>query len=168
MLGVIEDAGARTRAMIDSGQQTITGVNKFRLDEEEDVPVLKVDNYLVRKQQIEKLERLRKERNSAEVDSKLGTLAGAARSGDGNLLALSIEDLVDSDLALKLVELIGDSHELVIHALVGHLDDVVHNEVSVPGEGERPGSGGGGAISALGEGESAVGIGGTGGRLPAI
>ena len=87
----IEEAAARTQAMIDSGQQTITGVNKFRLDEEEDVPVLKVDNYLVRKQQIEKLERLRQERNSAEVDSKLGTLAGAARSGDGNLLALAVD-----------------------------------------------------------------------------
>ncbi len=86
----IEEAAARTQAMIDSGQQTITGVNKFRLDEEEDVPVLKVDNYLVRKQQIEKLEKLRKERDRGEVENRLDALAKAADSGEGNLLELSV------------------------------------------------------------------------------
>jgi methylmalonyl-CoA mutase len=87
----IEEAAARTQAMIDSAQQTITGVNKFRLDEEEDVPVLKVDNYLVRKQQIEKLERLRNERDAGAVGAALDALAEAAQSGQGNLLALAVD-----------------------------------------------------------------------------
>jgi methylmalonyl-CoA mutase len=87
----IEEAAARTQALIDSGQQTITGVNKFHLDEEEDVPVLKVDNYLVRKQQIEKLDRLRRERDDATLAATLDVLATSAASGEGNLLALAID-----------------------------------------------------------------------------
>ena len=86
----IEEAAARTQALIDSGQQTITGVNKFLLDEDEDVPVLKVDNYLVRKQQIEKLERLRKERDPARLAAALDALAASAASGTGNLLELAV------------------------------------------------------------------------------
>jgi len=87
----IEEAAARTQAMIDSGQQTITGVNKFHLDEEEDVPVLKVDNYQVRKQQIDKLNRLRTHRDSDEVERTLDAISTAAASGDGNLLDLAIK-----------------------------------------------------------------------------
>ena len=87
----IEEAAARTQALIDSGRQTITGVNKFRLAEEEDVPVLKVDNYLVRKQQIEKLEKLRAERDPAAVQSSLEDITRAAESGEGNLLDLAVK-----------------------------------------------------------------------------
>ncbi|MEE2527224.1 methylmalonyl-CoA mutase [Hyphobacterium sp. HN65] len=86
----IEEAAARTQARIDSGQQTITGVNKFILNEEEDVPVLKVDNYQVRKEQEEKLARLRTERDAAEVSSRLAALTEGARNG-GNLLALAVD-----------------------------------------------------------------------------
>ncbi|WP_421791247.1 methylmalonyl-CoA mutase [Hyphobacterium sp.] len=86
----IEEAAARTQARIDSGQQTITGVNKFILDEDEDVPVLKVDNYQVRKEQEEKLKRLRAERDDAETTAKLNALANAAE-GSGNLLELSVD-----------------------------------------------------------------------------
>ena len=86
----IEEAAARTQARIDTGAQTVVGVNKFLLDGEEDVPVLKVDNAAVRAAQIEKLQRLRAERNQAEVDEKLRALTNAA-SGGGNLLALSVE-----------------------------------------------------------------------------
>ena len=87
----IEEAAARTQALIDSGRQTITGVNKFRLAEEEDVPVLKVDNYLVRKQQIEKLEKLRAERDPAAVQSTLEDITRAAEQGQGNLLDLAVK-----------------------------------------------------------------------------
>ena len=87
----IEEAAARTQARIDSGQQTIVGVNKFHLEEEEDVPVLKVDNYLVRKQQIEKLEKLRAERDREAVAKALDDLAAAAASGEGNLLDLCVK-----------------------------------------------------------------------------
>jgi len=86
----IEEAAARTQARIDSGQQTIVGINKFILDEDEDVPVLKVDNYQVRKEQVEKLKRLRAERNDAVVKEKLASLTQAASAG-GNLLALCVD-----------------------------------------------------------------------------
>ncbi len=86
----IEEAAARTQARIDTGAQTVVGVNKFLLDGEEDVPVLKVDNAAVRAAQIDKLQRLRAERNQADVDEKLRALTNAA-SGGGNLLALSVE-----------------------------------------------------------------------------
>nr|WP_042195743.1 methylmalonyl-CoA mutase [Kibdelosporangium sp. MJ126-NF4]CEL22196.1 Methylmalonyl-CoA mutase [Kibdelosporangium sp. MJ126-NF4]CTQ92977.1 Methylmalonyl-CoA mutase (EC 5.4.99.2) [Kibdelosporangium sp. MJ126-NF4] len=86
----IEEAAARTQARIDSGRQPVIGVNKYRLDVEEDIDVLKVDNAGVRTQQLAKLERLRAERDSAAVDDALRRLQSAA-SGDGNLLELAID-----------------------------------------------------------------------------
>lgn len=87
----IEEAAARTQARIDSGEQTVVGVNKFQLDEDEDVPVLKVDNAAVRRMQLEKLARLKADRNQSEVETKLDTIADAAESGKGNLLALAVD-----------------------------------------------------------------------------
>ncbi len=86
----IEEAAARTQARIDTGVQSVIGVNKFRLDEKEDVPVLKVDNAAVRVMQLEKLKRLKSDRNEADVQAKLDALTEAAK-GDGNLLALGVE-----------------------------------------------------------------------------
>ncbi|WP_019961967.1 methylmalonyl-CoA mutase [Woodsholea maritima] len=87
----IEEAAAKTQARIDSGLQTIVGVNKFRLDEPEDVPVLKVDNAKVREQQLAKLAKLRAERDDSATKAALAALADAAKSGTGNLLALAVE-----------------------------------------------------------------------------
>ncbi|MFZ1414708.1 MAG: methylmalonyl-CoA mutase [Defluviicoccus sp.] len=87
----IEEAAARTQARIDSGRQTVVGVNKFLLTEKEDVPVLKVDNTEVRRQQLEKLHRLRAERDQAEVTAKLDALTRCADAGEGNLLALAVD-----------------------------------------------------------------------------
>ena len=87
----IEEAAARTQARIDSGRQTIVGVNKFHPGSDEDVPVLKVDNVRVRREQIEKLKRLKAERDDAAVATGLEKLTEAARTGKGNLLALAIE-----------------------------------------------------------------------------
>jgi len=87
----IEEAAANTQARIDSGTQTVVGVNKFLLDEDEDVPVLKVDNAAVRRMQLEKLARLKAERNGAEVEAKLNAIAEAAANGKGNLLALAVD-----------------------------------------------------------------------------
>ncbi len=86
----IEEAAAKTQARIDSGTQTVVGVNKYRPDSEEDIDVLKVDNSAVRAAQIEKLERLRKERDGTAVEAALDALTKAAETGDGNLLDLSI------------------------------------------------------------------------------
>ncbi len=87
----IEDAAARTQARIDSGRQTVVGVNKYPLDETEDIDVLKVDNSAVRGAQLEKLRRLKAERNQSEVDVSLVALTNAASKGEGNLLALAID-----------------------------------------------------------------------------
>ena len=85
----IEEAAARTQARIDSGQQTIVGVNKYRVENDADIELLKVDNNAVRTQQIEKLERLRAERNEADVQAALTALTNGA-SADANLLELAV------------------------------------------------------------------------------
>jgi methylmalonyl-CoA mutase len=87
----IEEAAARTQARIDSGQQPVIGVNKFRLDLNEQVDVLKIDNSAVRAGQIAKLERLRAERDQAACDAALEALTNSAGSGEGNLLDLAVQ-----------------------------------------------------------------------------
>ncbi|HEX7667378.1 MAG TPA: methylmalonyl-CoA mutase [Polyangiaceae bacterium] len=87
----IEEAAARTQARIDSGRQAIIGVNRYRPTEKESIPVLKVDNAAVRKTQIERLAKLRRERDSAAVDKTLAALTACAQSGNGNLLELAID-----------------------------------------------------------------------------
>ncbi len=86
----IEEAAAKAQARIDSGRQAVIGVNKFKPQGEKPIDVLKVDNSAVRAQQIEKLKRLRAERDEAAVQAALKALSAGAR-GEGNLLALSIE-----------------------------------------------------------------------------
>ena len=87
----IEEAAAIKQARIDSGQDIIVGVNKYRREKEDPIVTLEVDNQTVRRQQIERLEKLRAERNSAGVTSALKNLTDAARSGEGNLLALAVD-----------------------------------------------------------------------------
>ena len=87
----IEEAAARTQARIDSGRQTVVGVNKYRLGEPEDVDVLKVDNKSVRARQIEKLKRLRAGRDEAGLAKHLDALTRSAETGEGNLLALAVD-----------------------------------------------------------------------------
>jgi len=87
----IEEAAARTQGRIDSGEQTIIGVNKFLLENEKAIDVLKVDNAAVRARQIEKLQRLKAERNADDVKAKLAALENAARNRTGNLLALAVD-----------------------------------------------------------------------------
>jgi methylmalonyl-CoA mutase len=86
----IEEAAAKTQARIDAGRQSVVGVNRYRPDVEDDIPVLKVDNSAVRLQQLEKLARLKAERDPAEVEAKLTALTEGAR-GTGNLLALAVD-----------------------------------------------------------------------------
>ncbi len=87
----IEEAAARRQAKIDSGAETIVGVNKYRLAKEDPIEILDVDNVEVRRQQIARLESLRAGRNAAAVDAALAALTKAAESGEGNLLELSVE-----------------------------------------------------------------------------
>lgn len=87
----IEEAAARTQGKIDSGTQTIVGLNKYRLKKEDPIDILDIDNTVVRLGQIERLKKLRAERNESEVQAALAAITKAAETGKGNLLELSIE-----------------------------------------------------------------------------
>ncbi len=87
----IEEAAARTQARIDSGRQTVVGVNKYKLTEKENIDVLKVDNSAVRAAQIAKLKNLKADRDQKTVDAALSALTEAAKTGGGNLLALAVD-----------------------------------------------------------------------------
>ena len=107
----IEEAAARTQAAIDSGRQTVVGVNKFKLDNEDAVDVLKVDNSAVRTAQIDRLKALKESRDENETQAALSALTKAAESGEGNLLALA----VDAGRAKATVGEISNALEQVYH-----------------------------------------------------
>lgn len=104
----IEEAAARTQARIDSGRQPVIGVNKYQVTDDEQIDVLKVDNAGVRAQQLEKLRRLREERDEDATQDALRRLTAGAES-DGNLLALAI----DAARAKATVGEISDSLEKI-------------------------------------------------------
>jgi methylmalonyl-CoA mutase len=87
----IEEAAARKQARIDSGQDIIVGVNKYRLEKEDPLHILDVDNQKVRSGQIARLERIKDQRNTEEVNAALSQLTDCAKTGEGNLLALAVE-----------------------------------------------------------------------------
>ncbi|GAB2968222.1 methylmalonyl-CoA mutase [Nocardioides montaniterrae] len=134
----IEEAAARTQARIDSGQQSVIGVNTYRLPQEDKLDVLKVDNDSVYRQQIAKLERLRAERSSEDVARALDALTASAERGsvgggslDGNLLALA----VDAARAKATVGEISDAlekvygrHQAVIRTISGVYKSEVGND----------------------------------------
>ncbi len=87
----IEEASARKQARIDSGRDVIVGINRYRLEKEDPLETLDVDNTAVREAQLKRLNKLKAERNQDEVDIALEAITEACRSGKGNLLALSVE-----------------------------------------------------------------------------
>ena len=87
----IEEAAARTQARIDSGEQTIVGVNKYRLEKEDPIDILEIDNTSVREAQIARLKKLKAERNQAEVDAALDAITKCVETGEGNLLELAVD-----------------------------------------------------------------------------
>ncbi len=87
----IEEAAARTQARIDSGQQTIVGTNKYRLDHEDPIDILEVDNTTVRKQQEEALRELKANRDEQKVRETLDALTKVVETGEGNLLEAAVE-----------------------------------------------------------------------------
>jgi methylmalonyl-CoA mutase len=86
----IEEASARRQARIDSGKDVIVGLNKYKLDQEAPIDILDVDNAAVRQNQIDRLNILRKTRNTDEVNAALDAITEASRTGNGNLLELSV------------------------------------------------------------------------------
>ncbi len=118
----VEEAAARTQARIDSGRQPVIGVNKYRVESDEQIDVLKVDNSSVRTQQIEKLRRLREERDEARCQEALRALTAAAERDpgpdlEGNLLALA----VDAARAMATVGEISDALEKVYGRHAGQI-----------------------------------------------
>jgi methylmalonyl-CoA mutase len=87
----IEEAAARKQARIDSGQDIIVGVNQYRLEKEDPLQILDVDNEMVRKQQLEQLDRIKGTRDSEKVQNLLAQLIHCAKTGDGNLLEIAID-----------------------------------------------------------------------------
>jgi methylmalonyl-CoA mutase len=117
----IEEVAARTQARIDSGRQTVVGVNRYKPEHADDIPMLKVDNSAVRQQQVEKLQRLRAERDETEVRARLEALtAGAA--GTANLLELSLQaaraKATVGEISDALERVFG-RHKAEIHAIKG-------------------------------------------------
>ncbi|MGK2874099.1 MAG: methylmalonyl-CoA mutase [Nocardioides sp.] len=136
----IEEAAARTQARIDSGQQKVIGVNTYRLAAEDRLEVLRVDNDQVYRSQIEKLTRLRAERDQAAVDDALAALTTAAAAGssgpsaeDGNLLALA----VNAARAKATVGEISDAMEKVYgrhQAVIRTISGVYRDQASDAGD----------------------------------
>ncbi|WP_299739596.1 methylmalonyl-CoA mutase [Rossellomorea sp. y25] len=87
----IEEAAARRQAMIDSGDEAIIGVNKYRLDKEDPIETLDIDNTVVRQKQVERIRKLKEERNQERVIEALQALTHAAETGEGNLLEKAVE-----------------------------------------------------------------------------
>ncbi|MBJ81768.1 MAG: methylmalonyl-CoA mutase [Acidimicrobiaceae bacterium] len=127
----IEEAAARTQARIDSGRQTVVGVNKYRTDVNEEVDVLRIDNAAVKSTQIAKLNRLRAERDDKQVDKALAALTKAAGTGEGNLLALAIEAgrarATVGEISLAL-ELVYGRHKAEIRSISGVYSSEVGEE----------------------------------------
>jgi methylmalonyl-CoA mutase len=118
----IEEAAARTQARIDSGRQKIIGVNCYQPVQEESIPVLKVDNAAVRKTQIERLAKLRAERNNETTTHALEALTKCAQTGVGNLLALAIDAARARATVGEIswaLEKVWGRHRADIHAISG-------------------------------------------------
>ncbi|KQW61588.1 MULTISPECIES: methylmalonyl-CoA mutase [unclassified Ensifer] len=88
---LIEEAATRRQAAVDKGEEVIVGVNKYRLDNEEPIDILEIDNTAVRAAQIRRIEETKRRRNSQDVAKTLATITEFARTGDGNLLAAAVE-----------------------------------------------------------------------------
>jgi len=118
----IEEAAARTQARIDSGTQAVIGVNKYRPHDEAQIEILKVDNGAVRQLQIDKLKRLKRERDSQAVTEALTALTRSAQGGNGNLLALAIDaaraKATVGEISLALEQVFG-RHRAEIKAISG-------------------------------------------------
>jgi methylmalonyl-CoA mutase len=118
----IEEAAARKQARIDSGKDIIVGVNKYRLEKEEPIDILTVDNTAVRQSQLERLSHLKKERDPQKVESALKAITNCAKNGHGNLLELSIEAAKDRATLGEIssaIESVSGRYKAVIRSVSG-------------------------------------------------
>ncbi len=132
----IEEAAARRQAHIDSGKEPIIGVNKYRLESEQPLEILNIDNTAVLKKQIARLEELKRSRDERRVQHALEAITKATETGEGNLLALSIEAArVRATLGeiSHAIERVSGRHKAVIQSVSG----VYHSEYEKQDEIER-------------------------------
>lgn len=130
----IEEAAARRQAQIDSGQETIIGVNKYRLEQEEAIEILEVDNSAVRLKQIEKLEQLKAARDEDKVLDALDAITQAAETGEGNLLDLAVQAArVRATLGeiSYAIEKVAKRHKATIHSISGVYSSAFSNEEEI-------------------------------------
>ena len=127
----IEEASARKQARIDSHKDTIVGVNKYRLEKEDPIDILDIDNSAVRDSQIKRLEKLRKNRNEEEVQAALKAITDAAKNKTGNLLELAV-DAAQKRASLgeisDALEEIYDRYNAVIRSISGVYSSEAKND----------------------------------------
>ena len=130
----IEEASARRQAYIDSGKETIIDVNRFRLEEEEPLDILNIDNTVVRQKQIERLKHLKSSRNENDIKISLQKLTKAAKSGEGNLLELAV-DAARARATLgeisDAIESVSGRHKAVIRSVSGVYSSHFSNEEEI-------------------------------------
>jgi len=129
----IEEAAARKQARIDSNIDTIVGVNKYRLEKEDPIESLDIDNTAVREAQIKRLQKLRAERNEAECQAALAAITKCAQTGEGNLLALAI-DAAQKRASLGEIsdacEKVAGRYKAVIRSISGVYSSVAKNDAT--------------------------------------
>lgn len=130
----IEEAAARRQAQIDSGKETIIGVNKYRLEKEEPIDILDIDNTAVRLKQIEKLEQLKASRDNEKVAEALAAITRAADTGEGNLLELAVNAArVRATLGeiSEAIEKVANRHKAIIRSISGVYSSAFSNEEEI-------------------------------------
>ncbi|WP_031408419.1 methylmalonyl-CoA mutase [Geobacillus vulcani] len=130
----IEEAAARRQARIDSGAETIIGVNKYRPEKEEPIDILEVDNTAVRKRQIERLNELKATRDNEQVEAALEAITKAAETGEGNLLELAVQAArVRATLGeiSYAIEKVAKRHRAVIRSISGVYSSEYKNEAQL-------------------------------------
>ncbi|WP_243386397.1 methylmalonyl-CoA mutase [Bacillus kexueae] len=130
----IEEAAARRQARIDSGAESIIGVNKFRLDQEEPIDILSIDNTEVRKKQIARIEELKQHRDEEKVQNALQAITEATQTGKGNLLELSVEAArcrATLGEISSAIEKVSKRHRAVIRSVSGVYGSEYSNEEEI-------------------------------------
>ena len=129
----IEEAAARKQARIDSTQDIIVGVNKYRLEKEDPLHILDVDNDMVRKQQVARLEEIKASRNSEKAQKSIEALTECAKTGNGNLLALAVEaarNRVTLGEISDALEVVFGRHKAQIKSISGVYSQAIKNDES--------------------------------------
>ena len=130
----IEEAAAKRQAKIDSQEETIVGVNKYRLKKEDPIEILEIDNTAVRESQLNRLKELKANRDQAKVDEALRALTNAAKTGEGNLLELAVQAArVRASLGeiSDAIEIVAGRHKATIRSISGVYSAAYSKEVEI-------------------------------------